>query len=109
MKAPVKYALAFVLAVAAGHLGAIVAAPRLIMHVALTRMSQDGKIVNGFQFGPRRRAHIEQQEALGPLQPPVQRRCRLLAHPATVRSKRSATANSSRGSARMTAPKLCGS
>ncbi|MBK6801270.1 MAG: DUF1254 domain-containing protein [Novosphingobium sp.] len=53
MKAPVKYALAFVLAVAAGHLGAIVAAPRLIMHVALTRMSQDGKIVNGFQFGPR--------------------------------------------------------
>lgn len=53
MKPGIKYALAFVAAVGAGHLAAIVAAPRLIMHVALTKMSQDGKQVNQFQFGPR--------------------------------------------------------
>lgn len=53
MRAGIKYALAFVAAVGAGHLAAIVAAPRLIMHVALTKLSQDGRNVNGFQFAPR--------------------------------------------------------
>ena len=53
MKPAIKYALVFAAAVGAGHLGAIVAAPRVIMQVALTKMSQDGKLVNAFQFGPR--------------------------------------------------------
>lgn len=53
MKPAIKHALVFAAAVGAGHLGAIVAAPRVIMQVALTKMSQDGKLVNAFQFGPR--------------------------------------------------------
>ena len=53
MKPAIKYALAFAAAVGAGHLGAIVAAPRVIMQVALTKMSQGGKRINSFQFGPR--------------------------------------------------------
>lgn len=53
MNAAVKYALAFALAAGLGHVGTILAAPRAIMHVALGKMSGDGRAVNRFVFGDR--------------------------------------------------------
>lgn len=53
MNAGVKYALAFALAVGAGHVATILAAPRAIMHVALGKMSDDGAAINRFVFGDR--------------------------------------------------------
>lgn len=57
MNRSVKYALAFAVAVAAGHVGTIIAAPRAIMHVALNKMSDGGKRLNQFSFGPRTTSH----------------------------------------------------
>lgn len=53
MNAAVKYALAFALAAGLGHVGTILAAPRAIMHVALGKMSGDGRAINRFVFGDR--------------------------------------------------------
>lgn len=53
MNAAVKYALAFALAAGLGHVGTILAAPRVIMHAALGKMSEDGQAINRFVFGDR--------------------------------------------------------
>ena len=53
MKRGITYALVFMAAVGLGHYASVVAAPRVIMQVALTKMSQGGKRINSFQFGPR--------------------------------------------------------
>ncbi len=53
MNAGVKYVLAFALAAGVGHLATIVAAPRVIMHVALGKLSNDGAAINRFVFGER--------------------------------------------------------
>lgn len=53
----VKYGLGLVLAAGVGHVATIVAAPRAIMHEAIKRVSQDGKLFNQFQFGPRTTQH----------------------------------------------------
>lgn len=43
----------FALSILAGHVGAIMLAPTLIMQVAFTRLSDDGALVNRFKFAPR--------------------------------------------------------
>ncbi len=53
MKRPVKITLLFAAAVAAGHIGLVYATPHFLMSVATKRVSQDGAVVNQFQFGPR--------------------------------------------------------
>lgn len=53
MKRPWKLALLFAAGTVVGHLGLVVATPHLLMNVAMERMSQDGKQVNRFNFGPR--------------------------------------------------------
>ena len=53
----VKYAAGFALAVAVGHVGTILAAPRVIMHKALDKMSDGGTRINQFSFGPRTTSH----------------------------------------------------
>ena len=53
MKRPVKLALLFLAAAAFGHVGLVLATPHVLMNVAMKRVSQDGKLVNQFIFGPR--------------------------------------------------------
>lgn len=45
--------LLFAAAAAAGHFATVQAAPHLVMQLAMKRLSQDGKLVNQFIFGPR--------------------------------------------------------
>jgi uncharacterized membrane protein len=53
MNRAIKYALGFALAAGIGHVATILAAPRVIMNTAIERISQGGKVINQFQFGPR--------------------------------------------------------
>lgn len=53
MKRAVKLTLLFAAAAVAGHVGLVMATPHLLMNVAMKRISQDGKLVNQFYFGPR--------------------------------------------------------
>jgi len=53
MKRAVKLGLLFAAAAVAGHVGLVMATPHLLMSVAMKRISQDGKLVNQFYFGPR--------------------------------------------------------
>lgn len=53
MNRAIKYALGFALAAGVGHVATIIASPRVIMNTAIERVSQGGKVVNTFQFGPR--------------------------------------------------------
>lgn len=53
MKRSVKLTLLFAAAAAVGHVGLVLATPHLLMNVAMKRISQDGKLVNQFYFGPR--------------------------------------------------------
>ena len=53
MKRAVKLTLLFAAAAAVGHVGLVLATPHLLMNVAMKRISQDGKLVNQFYFGPR--------------------------------------------------------
>lgn len=49
----VKLALLFAAAAAVGHVGLVMATPHALMKVVTNRASQDGKLINQFQFGPR--------------------------------------------------------
>lgn len=53
MNRPVKLALLFAAAAAVGHVGLVMATPYALMKVVMKRASQDGKLINQFQFGPR--------------------------------------------------------
>ena len=53
MNRMVKYGAVFFLAVGLGHVGTILAAPRVIMHRAMDLMSNRGQAINRFEFGPR--------------------------------------------------------
>ena len=53
MKRAVKLGLLFAAAAVAGHVGLVMATPHLLMSVAMKRISQNGKLVNQFYFGPR--------------------------------------------------------
>jgi uncharacterized membrane protein len=53
MKRSVKLGLAFVAAVAAGHLGIVLATPHVLMSVVMKRGLERGQGVNTFSFGPR--------------------------------------------------------
>lgn len=53
MNRPLKLALLFAAAVTVGHVGLVMATPYALMHVVTKRASQDGKLINQFQFGPR--------------------------------------------------------
>lgn len=53
VKGAVRYLLAFAVAAGIGHVGTILAAPNAIMHVAMKRLSEDGKLVNAFRFSDR--------------------------------------------------------
>ncbi len=53
MNRNVKLALLFAGAAVAGHIGLVLAVPGTIMGVAIKRASQDGKVFNRFEFGPR--------------------------------------------------------
>ena len=57
MNRKVIYLLGFAAAVGLGHVGTILGAPRAIMHVAIQKMSDGGKQVNQFTFGPRTTSH----------------------------------------------------
>jgi len=50
-------ALAFVGAVVVGHVGTVIAAPRVIMQIAMHRLSDNGQLINAFRFSPRVDAH----------------------------------------------------
>ena len=47
----------FCMAAVAGHVGTVIAAPQVIMHVAMARLSQHGRLINVFRFSPRVDAH----------------------------------------------------
>jgi uncharacterized membrane protein len=53
MKRALGLVLAFAGAVVAGHLVTVVAAPRVIMHIAMHRLSEQGHLINAFRFSPR--------------------------------------------------------
>ncbi len=53
MNRPVKLALLFAAAAVVGHVGLVMATPHALMRVVTKRASQDGKLINQFQFGPR--------------------------------------------------------
>jgi uncharacterized membrane protein len=53
MNRTVKLGLLFAVAAAAGHVGLVLAVPGAIMGKVMNRASQDGALVNQFQFGPR--------------------------------------------------------
>lgn len=53
MKPGLRYLLAFVAAAAIGHVGTIVVAPNAIMHLAMRKLSEDGKLINAFRFSDR--------------------------------------------------------
>ncbi len=53
MTRAVKLTLLFVAAAVIGHVGLVMATPHLLMNVAMKRISQEGKLVNQFYFGPR--------------------------------------------------------
>lgn len=53
MKPALRYLLAFAVASGVGHLVTILAAPSLIMHLAMTKLSEDGRLVNAFRFSDR--------------------------------------------------------
>jgi uncharacterized membrane protein len=53
MNRPVKLALLFAAAAVLGHVGLVMATPYVLMKVVTKRASQDGKLINQFQFGPR--------------------------------------------------------
>lgn len=53
MNRALKLSLVFAGAAALGHVGLVLATPHLLMNVAMGRISQDGKLVNQFYFGPR--------------------------------------------------------
>lgn len=53
MNRAVKLTLLFAAAAVVGHVGLVMATPHLLMNVAMKRISQDGKLVNQFYFGPR--------------------------------------------------------
>lgn len=53
MKRALSLGLWFAAALAAGHLATVIAAPRVIMHVAMARLSQQGRLINAFRFSPR--------------------------------------------------------
>ena len=49
----VKLGLVFAGAAAMGHVGLVMATPHVLMSVVMKRASQEGKLINQFQFGPR--------------------------------------------------------
>jgi uncharacterized membrane protein len=49
--------LCFAAAVAVGHVATVIAAPRAIMHLAMGRLSQHGRLINAFRFSDRIDAH----------------------------------------------------
>lgn len=53
MKPGLRYLLAFVAAAGIGHVGTIVVAPNAIMHLAMRKLSEDGKLINAFRFSDR--------------------------------------------------------
>jgi uncharacterized membrane protein len=53
MKPAARLALTFVVALAVGHVGTILVAPRAIMAVAMARLSHNGADINRFRFAPR--------------------------------------------------------
>ena len=53
MNRRMKLALLFVTAAAIGHLGLVLVVPHFLMNVAMSRVSQDGKLINQFVFGSR--------------------------------------------------------
>lgn len=60
MRRGLRYALAFVGAVAVGHVATILLAPQVIMHIAMNRLSGDGDDVNVFRFADRTTAASRQ-------------------------------------------------
>lgn len=53
MNRPVKLALLFAAAAAVGHVALVMVTPYALMRIVTQRASQDGAMVNQFQFGPR--------------------------------------------------------
>lgn len=53
MRPGARYLLAFVAAVAVGHVGTILGAPYVIMHGAMKKLSEQGRLVNAFRFSDR--------------------------------------------------------
>ncbi|MEY4952493.1 MAG: hypothetical protein RL299_917 [Pseudomonadota bacterium] len=53
MSRRVKLALLFAAAAALGHVGLVLATPNALMRIVMNRASQEGALVNQFQFGPR--------------------------------------------------------
>ncbi|MFM5923665.1 MAG: DUF1254 domain-containing protein [Novosphingobium sp.] len=53
MNRPIKLALLFGAAVALGHAVLVLGTPHFLMNVAMKRVSNDGKAINQFVFGPR--------------------------------------------------------
>ena len=57
MRRPGQLALCCAAAIAIGHIATVIAAPRAIMHVAMRRLSEQGRVINAFRFSPRVDAH----------------------------------------------------
>jgi uncharacterized membrane protein len=53
VKPVLRHAAAFLAAAVIGHVGTIVAAPHAIMHVAMDRLSESGRLINAFRFSDR--------------------------------------------------------
>jgi uncharacterized membrane protein len=53
MKRSAKLTIVFGVAAVLGHIGLVLATPHILMNIATKRVSQDGKAVNQFLFGPR--------------------------------------------------------
>lgn len=60
MRGRVLYGVAFIAAVAVGHMATMLAAPQVIMHIAMRRLSGDGESVNVFRFADRTTAASRQ-------------------------------------------------
>ena len=57
MSRAVWLGVCFCAAAAVGHVGTVIAAPQVIMHVAMARLSQHDRLINAFSFSPRVDAH----------------------------------------------------
>ena len=57
MKRRVQLALCFAGAALLGHVATVIAAPRVIMHIAMDRLSEHGRLINAFRFSGRVDSH----------------------------------------------------
>ena len=57
MNRALQLGLCFAASIAVGHVATVIAAPRAIMHVAMSRLSEQGHLINAFRFSSRVDAH----------------------------------------------------